>query len=114
MKEVLESFGHEVVVASDGLEGVAAILNWLPDVALVDLGLPGIDGYEVARRVRAGAGGNNVRLVALLEYGGPEARAEAKAAGFDEHINKPVEIPELMALLSQILVRDIALPGQSS
>lgn len=100
MKEVLESFGHEVAMANDGLEGVSQTLEWRPDVALVDLGLPGIDGYEVARRVRAAPGGESIRLVALTGYGGADAKALALAAGFDEHITKPIDVLALMALLS--------------
>ncbi|MBC7546015.1 MAG: response regulator [Candidatus Sericytochromatia bacterium] len=95
LKALLEYLGHEVTVASDGLEGAARILAMRPDLALVDIGLPGIDGYEVARRVRETPGGETLYLVALTGYGGPDVKAKAKAAGFDLHITKPVDIAKL-------------------
>src|SRR5262249_27745663 len=88
LKEFLEMLGHEVFVAEDGLVGVARISELAPDVALVDVGLPGIDGYEVARRVRAGAAGGKLLVVAITGYGGPEVRARANEAGFDVHVTK--------------------------
>ena len=81
--------GHEVRTASDGLMGVALILEAQPDVALIDVGLPGLDGYEVARRVRQAAK-NSVRLVAVTGYGQPYDRTRAREAGFDLHLTKPV------------------------
>jgi signal transduction histidine kinase len=81
--------GHEVQTASDGLAGVALILEAQPDVALIDVGLPGLDGYEVARRVRQ-AVKNSVRLVAVTGYGQPYDRTRAREAGFDLHLTKPV------------------------
>jgi len=81
--------GHEVRTASDGLMGVALILEAQPDVALIDVGLPGLDGYEVARRVRQ-AVKNSVRLVAVTGYGQPYDRTRAQEAGFDLHLTKPV------------------------
>jgi CheY-like chemotaxis protein len=81
--------GHEVRTASDGLTGVALILEAQPDVALIDVGLPGLDGYEVARRVRQ-AVKNSVRLVAVTGYGQPYDRTRAREAGFDLHLTKPV------------------------
>ena len=95
LRDFLELLGHEVAVAKDGLEGVALILSMRPDVALVDVGLPGIDGYEVARRVRTAAGGDKLFLVALSGYGGPDAKAKAEREGFDLHMTKPVDIDEL-------------------
>ena len=95
----LEYYGHEVVLAADGLDGAARILEVRPDVALVDIGLPNIDGYEVARRVRSG-GGDKLFLVALTGYGGPDATAAVMAAGFDLHLTKPVETAELLQIVS--------------
>ena len=83
--------GHEVHVASDGPEGVSAALALEPDAALVDIGLPGFDGYEVARRIRAGTRGQATRLVALTGYGQPEDRRRTLDAGFDDHLVKPVD-----------------------
>ena len=101
LKEFLEDLGHEVAVAASGPEGVAKLLALRPDVALVDVGLPGIDGYEVARRVRAEPGGDKLYLVALTGYGGPEAKAKADGAGFDLHFTKPVDISELAEVVSR-------------
>ncbi|ADO75714.1 ATP-binding protein [Stigmatella aurantiaca] len=95
LSDFLEELGHEVAAARDGVEGVEQLLALRPDVALIDVGLPGIDGYEVARRVRAAPGGEQLYLVALTGYGGPEARAKAKRAGFDLHLTKPINIDEL-------------------
>ena len=101
LKAFLEQLGHEVAVAKDGLDGAALLLKLCPDVALVDIGLPGIDGYEVARRVRAESNGETVYLVALTGYGGTDAKAKAKAAGFDLHITKPFDIDALPEVVSR-------------
>jgi PAS domain S-box-containing protein len=99
MKELLEDMGHEVELASDGLSGAAKLMALRPDVALVDVGLPGIDGYEVARRVRASLEGGALYMVALTGYGGAEARAQAREAGFNLHLSKPVQISDLIRIL---------------
>ncbi|KYF75302.1 hypothetical protein BE18_41020 [Sorangium cellulosum] len=90
MRAYIEALGHEVTVAADGLEGVTKLLELRPQVAFVDIGLPGIDGYEVARRARAAPGGEALYLVALSGYGGPDDQARSRRAGFDLHLIKPV------------------------
>jgi CheY-like chemotaxis protein len=100
LKELLEDMGHEVDLAATGLEGVQRALQGRPDVALVDVGLPGIDGYEVARRLRASAAGASLYLVALTGYGGAEARASAQRAGFDVHLVKPLHADDLPRVLA--------------
>jgi PAS domain S-box-containing protein len=95
LKEVLELDGHEVVVAHDGDAGLARARSFAPEVVLCDLGLPGIDGYEVARRLRADASTADVRLVALTGYALSEDRERARAAGFDHHVAKPPSMDEL-------------------
>jgi PAS domain S-box-containing protein len=92
--------GHEVHEAIDGGAGVDTALRLQPDLTLVDIGLPGGDGYEVARRLRAAATGRRLRLVALTGYGRREDRERALAAGFDEHLVKPIDPARLAALLS--------------
>ena len=87
--------GHHTTGVGDGEEAIATILRERPDLALVDIGLPGIDGYEVARRVRALDDGRKLYLVALTGYGRPEDRERAKSAGFDEHVVKPISRGEL-------------------
>jgi PAS domain S-box-containing protein len=90
-REVLEQRGHHVKEARDGIKGLAIILAEKPDVAIVDIGLPGMGGYEVARRVRA-ALGKSVLLVAMTGYGQESDRLQALSAGFDAHMTKPVDI----------------------
>jgi len=100
LRFLLERAGHEVHEAVDGPSGVTAILTLRPDIALVDVGLPGLDGYEVARRVRAEEGSRTVRLVALTGYGLPEDQRRSHEAGFDGHLVKPVEPARLQAAIS--------------
>ncbi|HEX5660625.1 MAG TPA: hybrid sensor histidine kinase/response regulator [Polyangiales bacterium] len=98
---LLREYGHRVRTAADGLCGVDVALAAQPDVMLVDIGLPGLDGYGVARRVRE-AYGSVPYLVALTGYGQPEDRARALASGFDEHLTKPVDIKALEKLLAGV------------
>ena len=98
MREALRLEGHEVFVAEDGARGVEMALLHRPEVALVDLGLPGVSGYEVAAHIRT-ALGTRVTLVALTGYGQPEDRLRSRTAGFDAHLVKPVGVAELDAVL---------------
>jgi len=103
----LEIWGHEVSVAHDGPSGLEAALLLRPDLALVDVGLPGMDGYELARRIRVEPAGTEIRLVAMTGYGRPEDRTRALAAGFDAHLVKPVDPRQLQDLLhSETVARD--------
>jgi PAS domain S-box-containing protein len=92
--------GHDITVAADGTTGVEMAVRDRPDVMLVDIGLPGLDGYEVARQVRSELGAG-VLLLALTGYGQPENRDRALAAGFDAHLVKPVDPAELGDLLAR-------------
>ncbi len=96
LRAILEIDGHEVLTAMDGEVGCDVIRRHKPDIALIDVGLPGIDGYEVARRVRQDPACRKVRLIALTGYGQPTDVANALAAGFDVHLVKPVD-PERLA-----------------
>jgi signal transduction histidine kinase len=98
LRSALELSGHEVHEAHDGPSGLEAILRLGPDVALVDIGLPEFDGYEIARKVRAGAGAAPY-LVALTGFGQPDDRRQALEAGFDAHLVKPVDPDVLMAVI---------------
>jgi CheY-like chemotaxis protein/anti-sigma regulatory factor (Ser/Thr protein kinase) len=98
--QLIRLLGHEVYEAVDGVSGVSSALELAPDLALVDLGLPGIDGYEVARRLREHPGGRHLRLVALTGYGLPEDRERARTAGFDLHLVKPVDPARIAELLA--------------
>jgi len=97
--------GHRVVEASDGGSGIAAAARSHPEVAIVDIGLPGLDGYEVARRLRSMPGGETLLLIALTGYGQLETRAKAVEAGFDEFFTKPVS-PERLANAIDSATRD--------
>jgi PAS domain S-box-containing protein len=97
----LERQGHDIRQAGTGQEGIEAALASTPDVVLVDIGLPDIDGYEVARRLRQSLG-RRVQLVALTGYGQPQDRTRAEEAGFDAHLVKPVDPPRLIETLGQL------------
>jgi signal transduction histidine kinase len=97
----LEHLGHTVITSTNGFDGARLILERSPDIAFVDVGLPGIDGYEVARRVRASPRGDSVYLVALTGYGGTEAKARAEGAGFDLHLTKPVDVGALPTIMAR-------------
>ena len=103
LREWLEMSGHQVSEAADGQSGLEAALKQRPDVALIDVGLPGIDGYEMARRVREALGNERMILIALTGYGSPEDRRRSRAAGFDAHLVKPLN----PALLDKVLVGDL-------
>jgi CheY-like chemotaxis protein len=101
---LLERYGHQVRLAHAGHEGVDAAKNWLPEVVLCDLGLPGMDGYEVARTLRADPATASIQLIALSGYGYEEDRQRSRAAGFNLHLTKPADPEELKNLLSVLKV----------
>jgi len=88
LKQLLEALGHIVRVADTGPEGVRLALEFEPDLAIIDLGLPGFDGFEVAKRIRRSLG-HTVRLIANTGYDSPDFRHDAVIAGFDEYTVKP-------------------------
>ena len=94
---------HDVCTAVDGPAGVDAALQLRPDVALIDIGLPGLNGYEVARRIRATEAGRTMKLIALTGYGQSEDMRMAREAGFDLHLVKPVEPRRLDEALRALL-----------
>lgn len=99
---MLESWGDQVTTAGDGSAGLKRILAELPDVALVDIGLPGVDGYEIARAVRRELPPAQLALIAMTGYGQPEDRRRALDAGFDTHLVKPVSLDTLRRELDRI------------
>jgi two-component system, chemotaxis family, CheB/CheR fusion protein len=101
MCHFLELAGFDCHSAGDGVEGLALIEQVRPDVALVDVGLPGLDGFEIARRVRQDPGHAGTFLIAVTGYGQPADRARAAEAGFDAHVVKPVQPEGLLRLLTQ-------------
>jgi len=100
MQEVLKFSGHEVRAARDGATGLALAAEAPPDVALIDIGLPDVDGYEVARRMRAAPGGRAIGLVAITGYGQAEDQRRAYEAGFDAHLTKPVAPERLKQVMA--------------
>lgn len=99
---LLGIFGHQVQTAYDGNSAIEAALGFQPDVVLLDLGLPGMDGYEVARRLRQEPGLQDTVLVAVTGYGQPTDRRRSQEAGFQRHLVKPMDIDELEQLLCNI------------
>lgn len=100
MTMMLGCYGYQVRAAEDGLRGLDAVREFRPDLALVDIGLPGIDGYEVARRLRADPATRHIKLIALTGYGLAEDLKRVMDAGFDRHLVKPVNIEQLMEAIS--------------
>jgi CheY-like chemotaxis protein len=98
MAMFLRMTGHEISTAHDGLDAVKEADAFLPDVILLDIGLPGLNGYEVAQRIRA-MPGNRVILIALTGWGQEEDRRRSKEAGFDHHLTKPINFDHLNRLL---------------
>lgn len=90
--------GHRVLACEDGVRGIEMALLHRPEIVLIDIGLPGVRGYEVAKRIRA-ALGQRVKLVALTGYGQPGDRRHAQEAGFDVHLVKPVGLDDLHTVL---------------
>jgi CheY-like chemotaxis protein len=101
LREMLEMHGHEVAIAPDGEQGVARAASLKPDVVLCDIGLPGVDGFEVARQIRADPS-SSPTLIAISGYTRPEDQHEAFKAGFDHHLGKPFAIAELEGLLAAV------------
>src|SRR5690242_20483119 len=101
LRMLLELDGHVVEAAAEGMQALEIARAKDPDVALVDIGLPGIDGYEVARRMRA-TGARRPLLIALTGYGQPEDRRRATEAGFDSMLVKPVDPSALTDLLATL------------
>jgi CheY-like chemotaxis protein len=108
LRVLLELDGYDVEAAADGPQGVEIARAKRPAVALIDIGLPGIDGYEVARRLRELPGPRSF-LVALTGYSDPDDRRRAEEAGFDAHVVKPVDPDELTRLLARL-----GIPGPES
>jgi CheY-like chemotaxis protein len=99
---LLQADGHDVHEAEDAAAALAVFESGVPDVAVIDIGLPGMDGYELARRIRSGPSGRDVTLIALTGYGFPEDRERSRAAGFNRHLVKPAAPEDLRQELSNV------------
>jgi signal transduction histidine kinase/ActR/RegA family two-component response regulator len=101
LQELISMAGHETAIAHDGPSALAIAERFLPDVAVLDIGLPVMDGYELAKRLRENPHTAHCRLIALTGYGQEADRAQSKAAGFYAHIVKPVETERLMGVIAE-------------
>jgi signal transduction histidine kinase/DNA-binding response OmpR family regulator len=101
LRELLEVWGHHVEVAEDGAAGIEKAIAISPRVALIDIGLPGLDGYAVAQRIREAFGERPIILIALTGYVGSEENRRARESGFDAHLAKPINTEKLSSLLSE-------------
>jgi CheY-like chemotaxis protein len=97
---LLKIYGHEARTAHDGLEAVTSADHFRPEVVLMDLGLPKLDGFEAARRIRERTWSEGIVLIALTGRDGEEDRRRSLAAGFDHHLVKPVDVAALTKLLA--------------
>jgi CheY-like chemotaxis protein len=97
--ELLSAWGYEVTVAHDGPAALAALQDSLPDIALLDIGMPTMDGYELAAHLRLQPGCEDLPIVAITGSGGPEELGRSRAKGFSAHLVKPVSAASLLTLL---------------
>jgi CheY-like chemotaxis protein len=100
MEILLKAFGYEVSTAVHPDLALAQLEAFAPAAAVIDIGLPGMDGYQLAAEIRRRLDGRPMRLIAFTGYGGADAIARATGAGFDAHLVKPVEIDRLLAVLA--------------
>jgi PAS domain S-box-containing protein len=107
----LEMRGHEAMVVYDPLEALERGADFIPDLAFFDVGMPGLNGYELAQRVRSRPWGERLMLVALTGWGQDEDRRRSAEAGFDEHVVKPIEFPEVQRICQRALARTRAHEG---
>ena len=106
---LLEAHGHEVRTAHDGLAAVQAALEYRPEVMLLDIGLPGLNGYEVAKRIRQEPSLKHIVLVALTGYGQDSDRQTSLEAGFNHHLVKPAILEQLLQILATVSENGVAL-----
>ena len=99
LAELLKAWGYEVTVAHDGPAALAALQDTLPDIALLDIGMPAMDGYELAAHLRFQPGCEALPIVAITGSGGPEDVRRSRAKGFSAHLVKPVSVASLLTLL---------------
>ena len=103
---LLRNMGNDVNTAYDGLEAVGAAAEFQPDVVLLDIGLPTMNGYDAACRIREQPGGKDRMLIALTGWGQEEDRRRSQEVGFDHHLTKPIDFSALRRLVSAVKVRD--------
>jgi CheY-like chemotaxis protein len=99
---LLKTAGHEVRTAADGPTALEAALDYRPDVVVLDIGLPGLNGFEVAKRIRKEPTVKHAVLIAMTGYGQPADRQCSKEAGFDHHLVKPADFGEVLRILATV------------
>jgi CheY-like chemotaxis protein len=104
LAELLQTYGHEVMVAHDGPQALSIVPAFRPHAVLLDIGLPVMDGYELARRLREMETGHSLLLVAVTGYGQDTDKVKSREAGFDVHLVKPVEFATVLPLLADLAV----------
>ena len=112
MAQMLASFGFEVIEAANGKTALAVITQTQPDVVLMDIGLPDLNGYEVARRLRQNPANGAIALIALTGYGQLHDKEVAAQAGFAAHLVKPVELDDILRTIDEVLAREEARPAE--
>jgi PAS domain S-box-containing protein len=113
LAKLLRLEGHETQVAHDGLEGVNTAITYQPDIILLDIGMPNMNGYEACRAIRSRDGGARFCIIALTGWGQDEDRRKSKEAGFDEHLVKPVDFPTLIERIAAAPDKPVATGGVS-
>jgi CheY-like chemotaxis protein len=102
LSSLIESMGHHCILSYDGVEGILKAKEMKPDVIFCDIGLPGMDGFEVVKRIRESPAGKDIFIIALSGYTGQRELAQAAESGFDLHMAKPIGMEKLMDILNQM------------
>jgi CheY-like chemotaxis protein len=108
----LQILGHKVRMAADGAQAWETAVKFHPDIAILDIGMPGLNGYEVAEKIRQSPWGKQILLVALTGWGQRDDVNRARAAGFDRHLTKPADFSVVRKLLDEILSERAATDGR--
>jgi CheY-like chemotaxis protein len=108
---LLEITGNKIFLAYDGVEALEALDQHRPEVVLLDIGLPKLDGHEVCRRIREKAWGKDIVIIALTGWGQEDDRRKSEEAGFNGHLVKPVDYDLLLSLLAELTKNDDSFPA---
>jgi CheY-like chemotaxis protein len=109
MAKILRRAGYDVHAVYDGFSAIEAARTFHPNIVLLDIGLPSMDGYQIAEELRKGAHGSDLVIIAISGYGPDQDPKRSLAAGFDHHLVKPVDFHSLLALLARVTVAEAKL-----